>query len=223
MSNSIDRQYFSPNCILSLQGFTDDNGEDNSSQVMSVLTLAKCQIMSTPPAILQGGLTLLENLTQVVSSYTQSLLSGLNHPVDNTHVDSHYLELKKIDNKNRHLLVWQEEKDNPEAQKLEIELSTIQLFDLQDAIDQFTQDNQTLPQIKDELTPLSRRYRMSEVSVVEQTTPAALGFVSVCLAGLLLFFIPHPQEINDPNLEPQPINNEVEEEEEVEVIPPSEN
>ncbi|WP_308254331.1 DUF4335 domain-containing protein [Geminocystis sp. GBBB08] len=54
MSNSIERQYLSPNCILSLQGFTDENNSDESFPIMSVLTHAQCQIIGTP-VILTGG------------------------------------------------------------------------------------------------------------------------------------------------------------------------
>ena len=213
MSNPIERQYLSPNCVLSLQGFTDGDSEETSSSVMSVLTQAKCQIMGSPHS-LQGGLTFLENLTKTISSYTQGLLSGLTHPWEPKETDD-YIRLQKMTDKNRHLLIWQEKKDNID-QQIEIELSTIQLFDLQDVIDQFCRDENTLPQIQDELKPLSRRYRQSEVTIVEQSTPAALGLVSFSLAALLLFLIPHPTEIKDPNLEPQPTSSEVE------VIPPEE-
>ena len=213
MSNPIERQYLSPNCILSLQGFSDDDSEAIPSPVMSVLAQAKCQIVGSPHT-LQGGLTFLENLTQAISSYTQGLFSGLTHPWESSET-SDYIKLQKMTDKNRHLLIWQEEKDNSEKQ-IEIELSTIQLFDLQDAIDQLCRDENTLPQIQDQLKPLSRRYRQSEITIVEQSTPAALGLVSFSVAALLLFLIPYPSEIKDPNLEPQPTSSEVE------VIPPEE-
>jgi hypothetical protein len=213
MSNPIERQYLSPNCILSLQGFSDDDSEQTPSSVMSVLVQAKCQIIGSPHT-LQGGLTFLENLTKAISSYTQGLFSGLTHPWEPAET-SDYIQIQKMTDKNRHLLIWQEEKDNTDKQ-IEIELSTIQLFDLQDAIDQFCRDENTLAQIQDEIKPLSRRYRQSEVTIVEQSTPAALGLVSFSLATLLLFFIPYPTEIKDPNLEPQPTSSEVE------VIPPEE-
>ena len=213
MSNSIERQYLTPNCTLFLQGFADSENEATSSSVMSVLTQARCSIVGFPQS-LNGGLSFLKNLTQATSNYTQSILSGLTHPQQVESSD--YVELKKMDEKNRHLLIWQEEKDNPEKQ-VTVELSTVQLFDLLDAIDQFFQDENTLPEIKDELKPLSRRYRQAEVSFVEQSTPATLGLVSISLAAVLLFLIPYPKEIKDPNLEPQPVSNPVE------VIPPEEN
>jgi hypothetical protein len=206
MSNPIERQYLTPNCTLLLQGFSD--GDSNESlPVMSVLTQAKCQIVGSPHS-LQGGLTFFENLAKSISAYTQSLLSGLTHHWESTD-NSDYIHIEKNDSKNRHLLIWQENKDS-EEQKIEIELTTIQLFDLQDAIDQVYRDEYTLPQLQDELKPLSRRYRQAEISVVEQSTPAALGLVSFSLAAILLFLIPHPSKIEDPNLEPAPVNTESE-------------
>ncbi len=206
MSNPIERQYLTPNCILSLQGFSDTNNDENVP-VMSVLTQAQCQIIGVPDT-LQGGLAFLEHLTKAISAYTQGLLSGLTHPWD-VEENRDYIQIKKIIDKNRHLLIWQQEKDNNEKQ-FEIELSTIQLFDLQDAIDQFYQDKSTLPQLQDELQPLSRRYRQAEFSFVEQSTPAALGLVSISIVAALLFLIPNPSKIEDPNLKPIPTNSETE-------------
>ena len=208
MSNPIQRQYLSPNCTLFLQGFADADC-DQVLPVMSVLTNAKCQIMGLPE--LNGGLAFLTNLMTALSTYTQSLLSGLPHPpvtIDTTNSD--YIEFEKKDDQNRHrLIIWNGDKVNQEK-KVEIELSTIQLFDLQDTIDQLIQDQTTLPQIENPLQPLSRRYRQSEVSLVEQSTPAALGLVSISIVAAIMFIIPHPTKIEDPNLQPQPINNETE-------------
>jgi len=192
----------SPNCVLSLEGFTEENQNGEGITVMSVLTQAKCQIIGNP-ITLQGGLTFLEHLLHAVSRYTQDLLSGLNHPVEFTD-SSDYIFLTNLTDRKRHLLVWQEEKDKAENQ-LEWELTTLQLFDLLDALDQLCHDSHTLPQLKDEIKPLSRRYRQSEISFVEQSTSATVGFVGFALAAIALFFIPHPSTIQDPNQEPQPI------------------
>lgn len=56
MSSSIERQYMSPNCVLSLQGFSEESDNQEAISVMSVLTLAKCQIIGNSTT-LQGGLT----------------------------------------------------------------------------------------------------------------------------------------------------------------------
>lgn len=215
MSNSIQRQYLSPNCVLSLQGFTDEINGDESQPIMSVLTQAKCQIVGNP-VILSGGLVFIEHLMKAVSAYAQELLSGLNHSWEYTD-DTNYISLRKIPDKNRHLLLWQEKKEDTNHQ-LEIELSTVQFFDLLETIDQLSVDNYTLPQLQDHPQPLSPRHRQGDISIVEQSTPVALGFVGLTLAAIALFMIPNPTIIKDPNQEPRPTptqnNNEL--------IPPSE-
>lgn len=215
MSNSIQRQYLSPNCVLSLQGFTDEINGDESQPIMSVLTQAKCQIVGNP-VILSGGLVFIEHLMKAVSAYAQELLSGLNHSWEYTD-DTNYISLNKIPEKNRHLLLWQEKKEDTNHQ-LEIELSTVQFFDLLETLDQLSVDNYTLPQLQDNPQPLSPRHRQGDISIVEQSTPVALGFVGLTLAAIALFMIPNPTIIKDPNQEPRPTptqnNNEL--------IPPSE-
>ena len=211
MSNPIKRQYLSPNCILYVDGFGDDNS-DQISPVMSVLTQVQFQFIGGPDG-LHGGLNFLQNIINAISRYTQSLLSGLPHPPIKMDSDGDYIEFQKKDedHQNRHLLiVWDGDKSHNEK-KIEIELTTIQLFDLQDTIDQLAKDNTTLPQITNTLEPLSRRYRQSDVSIVEQSTPAVLGFVSLSIAAAIMFMIPHPTTIEDPNLETPAIENQTEE------------
>ena len=70
-------------------------------------------------------------------------------------------------------------KEDTENQ-LEIELSTVQLFDLLETLDQFLADSSTLPHLNDSLSPVSRRYRQMEVSLVEQSTPRSVWFSRVC-------------------------------------------
>ena len=201
MSISVQRQYSSPNCILSLQGFTDeDNGSGEGMPVMTVLTLAQCQIVGNPN-VLTGGLTLIQNLVKAVSAYSQEMLSGIDHSSE-TVDDSDYIAIGKLPNKNRHKLLWQEKKDQTEPQ-IEMELTTVQLFDLLETVDQLFADRNTLPQLEDQLQPLSRRHRRAEQSMVEQSTPATVGIASLALAAIALFLIPYPTEIKDPNLEPK--------------------
>lgn len=211
MSQTIERQYISPNCVLSLQGFSDDNSND-ITPVMSVLTQAKCEIVGISPP-LSGGLIFIQNLMKAVSAYSQEFLSGLTHSWESKE-ESDYISLSKLPEKNRHLLIWQKKKDDTNN-KLEIELSTIQLFDLLDTIDQLCLDKYTLPQLEDTLQPLSRRHRQAEVSIVEQSTPVSLGIAGLVLAAIALFMIPNPTTIKDPNEEPKPTPNNT-----TETLPP---
>lgn len=214
MSNTIERQYLSPNCILSLQGFSNENNTDGIQPIMSVLTQAQCQIVGNP-VILSGGLVFIEHLIKAVSAYAQQFLSGLTHTFEYTD-ETNYISITKVPEKNRHLLLWQEKKEDTNGQ-LQVELTTVQFFDLLDTIDQLSVDNNTLPQLQDELQPLSRRYRQGDISLIEQSTPAVMGFFGLTLAAITLFMIPNPTMIKDPNQELKPNNLENKNE----VIPPS--
>jgi len=207
MSFPIQRQYSSPNCVLSLQGFTDDNNQYDNSAVMTVLTLAQCQILGNPN-ILTGGVNFLQNLIKAVSKYSQERLSGLTHPSEIAE-ENDYITIEKLADKNRHKLIWQEKKEQTEKQ-IELELSTIQLFDLLETLDQLQADGNTLPQLEDKLQPLPRSYRRAEESFVQQSTPATVGIASLALAAIAMFMIPNPAEIKDPNLEPQPLPSKTE-------------
>jgi hypothetical protein len=199
MSISVQRQYSSPNCILSLQGFTDENISPEGSPVMTVLTLAQCQILGNPN-VLTGGITLVQNLVRAVSAYSQEMLSGLSQAEKIVDSLDDYITIEKLPEKHRHRLRWQEKKEQIDNQ-IEIDLTTVQLFDLLETIDQLCADQNTLPQVTDELHPLSRRHRRAEVSIVEQSTPATVGLASLALAAVALFMLPNPVEIKDPNLE----------------------
>lgn len=205
MSSLIERVYTSPNCILSLQGFAQEEEENNQKAIatMSVVSLASVQIVGYP--LLQGGLVFLEHLLKATSAYCQEFLSGLPHPVEFGD-NNHYIRFSFIQERRRHLLTWQPEKDKPEKQ-WQLELTTIQLFDLLDTLDQLLKDPYTLPQLQDEVKPLPRHYRRGETNLVEQSAPATLGFVGLAAAAVVLFLIPNPSTIKDPNQEPRPIRN----------------
>ena len=207
---NLQRNYSSPNCTLFLQGFSDDSS--NSAEglpILSVLISATCQIVGCETK-LTGGKDFFVNLAKAVSSYAQGFLSGIGHPQE-SQGESDLVYLEPLTEKNRHLLVWQPNKDN-EENKVELELTTVQLFDLVEAIDQFFADSRTLPDLNLDLHPVSRRYRQAEETIVQQSTPAALGLAGFALATVILFLIPIPSEIKDPRLEDERIkeNNSTE-------------
>ncbi len=198
---TIQRQYSSPNCMLLLEGFSDEQGSSvDGLPVMSVLVNAQCQILGCESK-LAGGKSFFEHLVKVVSAYAQGFLSGIHHP-GKMEADSDLIYLQKLPDKNRHLLIWQESKDNEDT-KVEIELTTVQLFDLVETVDQFLADKLTLPELSWELQPVSRRYLQVEENLVQQSTPAVLGIASLTLAAIALFFMPTPSEVKDPNREEQ--------------------
>jgi hypothetical protein len=189
------RQYSLPNCTLILDGFGDDFAPANPSDsrpLLSILTNVECRLIGANK-VLQGGRVFLENLVQAVSQYAQEFLSGVRHPQDPVHEPDH-VYLEKMD-QNLHRLVWYPSTDlNIPESPVKIEISTVQLFDLIEAIDQFFADTRTLPDLTLKLQPVSRRYHKVNESVASRTVPflAGLGSLVACFS----ICYPSPKSVN---------------------------
>ncbi len=187
---NIRRQYSLPNCTLVLEGF--DDGTSNFAQVLAVLSNVECHFV-TSKQMLTGGKVFFDHLVRTVSEYAQGLLSGLEHP-DGEAKPEGYMLIEHVESGNVHRLFWQqhlpEENDLPPDEVL---LTTTELFDLTEAIDQFLADSLTLPDFVLGLTPLSRRYRLPEQSFAERATPPIMGAGALALTAFALFFIPVPE------------------------------
>ncbi|MGK7884157.1 MAG: DUF4335 domain-containing protein [Crocosphaera sp.] len=192
---NIQRQYNLPNCTLVLQGLTNNTPTDNSDPrpVLSILVNTECRFLGISQK-LQGGSSLLENLVKTVSEYAQGYLSGIPHPVQSL-AEEDKINLESVSGKQLHRLTWYpaSQTDNP----VEITLTTVQLFDLVEAIDQFVADGVTLPNLTLQLKPLSRRYRPPDEPLAQRAVPATLGIASLVVAAFALFFIPSP-EVKEP-------------------------
>lgn len=225
---SIRRQYSLPNCTLILEGFNhwgDGLGDrtgmlDLRPQALTIVSNAECRIMGYSQ-VLTGGRDFLENLVSTVSQYAQGFLSGIPHPepLDQKPPRVH---LEKLD-LNRHRLTLEMEPALPpggtlsasdlttaspppaSTNSLQVDLTTVQLFDLVEAIDQFFADTQTLPDLTLQLQPVSRRYLKATTPFVERATPAAVGVSSLAIAATLLFFLPIP-EVKRPT-PPEPVKS----------------
>lgn len=204
---NIKRQYTLPSCTLILEGLSTDLATSNSSSLMSILVNAECRFLGSD-RILSGGRFFWESLVKAVSAYAQECLSGLRHSQDNkTH--SAGVHLEKVPPKNLHRLVWQPPADDPNPEKVEIELTTVQLFDLLEAVDQFFSDSLTLPELSLQLQPVSRRYNQTGEPLVQKAAPAALGITTLALAASALFFLPIPEvRKSEPKPESEPIPTE---------------
>lgn len=198
---NIKRQYSLPNCTLILEGlsdnFTESDSQDNRS-LLSILVNVECRFVGTSQT-LQGGRTFLENLAKVASAYAQEYLSGIPHPQD-TQGNEDLIRLEKIEGTDLHLLKWQPSTQMSQS-CVQLELNTVQLFDLVESLDQFFADCRTLPDFSLQLHPISRRYRPPDEPLRQRAVPAALGIGSVALMSLILFFFPIP-EIREPELNP---------------------
>lgn len=194
---NIKRQYSLPNCTLILEGLSDNlTGSDSQDNrpLLSILVNVECRFVGTSQT-LQGGRTFLENLAKVASAYAQEYLSGIPHPQD-IQGNEDLIRLEKIEDTDLHRLKWQ-----PSIQIsqfcVELELNTVQLFDLVESLDQFFADSRTLPDFSLQLHPISRRYRPPDEPLRQRAVPATLGIGSVALMALILFFFPIP-EIREP-------------------------
>ncbi|CCQ49614.1 DUF4335 domain-containing protein [Crocosphaera watsonii WH 8501] len=192
---NVQRQYNLPNCTLVLEGLTNNTPTDGSDPrpILSILVNTECRFLGISQK-LQGGSSLLENLVKTVSEYAQGYLSGIPHPVQSPS-DEDKINLERVPGKNLHRLTWHpsSQTDNP----VEMTLTTVQLFDLVEAIDQFVADSVTLPNLTLQLKPLSRRYRPPDEPLAQRAVPATLGIASLVVMAFALFFIPSP-EVREP-------------------------
>ncbi|NEZ64530.1 DUF4335 domain-containing protein [Leptolyngbyaceae cyanobacterium CCMR0082] len=193
---TIKRQYVLPNCSLILEGLSAD-----ASNVLSILANAEFKIVGIEQS-LSGGTEFFKALNSAVSAYCQRLLSGLDHP---EHMGSQTsLVTVEADEGQYHRLIVQPEclndssgdETDGKAPK-NIKLSTVQLFDMAEAIDQFYADTQTLPDVTVPLAPLPRKYVRPEEPLAKRAVPPVLGLGTLAVAALGLFFLPVP-ELTEP-------------------------
>lgn len=219
---TIKKQYILPNCTLTLEGLSEASEETNdvfAQQALSILVNAECHFVGSNQK-LSGGSVFFENLVKSVSAYAQEFLSGLPHR-QNSQTESSQIHIEKITDHNLHRLTFEPESDT-QQQKSEIELNTVELFDLVEAVDQFFADKYTLSSIRMELQSLGKRYRQRDEPLIQRLTPVGIGLASLAFATTTFFVIPIP-EISEPQSTPQSSPTEVEptplEERETEVDP----
>ena len=191
---TIQRQYSLPNCKLILEGLSDEVAvsSPNGRPLLSILVNAECRFAGSQQ-VLSGGRSFFEHLVKAVNAYAQECLSGLRHPQDSPREDGDAVHLEKVEATHLHRLTWEPAAEMNQA-KVELKLTTVELFDLIEAVDQFFADSRTLPDLSLQLQPLHRRYaRHVKESVVKKSVPAALGMVSLAAAGFAFFFLPIPE------------------------------
>ena len=209
---TIRRQYSLPNCTLVLEGLSDGSAASQLDirPVLSILMSAECYLTGLAEP-LTGGRDFFESLVRAVSSYAQEFMSGVHYPDRHGH-DLAMVQLHKIDANSHRLTVLssvadsQSQIDEKTQLSAEVDLTTVQLFDLVEAIDQFFADSQTLPELSLQLTPVSKRYVKSAEPVAKRALPAAVGVSSLALAAMAFFLVPVPevQRPKDPLPRPNP-------------------
>lgn len=207
---TIRRQYSLPNCTLVLEGLSDGSAASQLEKrpVLSILMSAECYLSSLAEP-LTGGRDFFESLVRVVSSYAQEFMSGVHYPDRHDH-DSGLVQLHRIDGNTHRLTILPASSDSgvqideKTQVSAEVDLTTVQLFDLVEAIDQFFADTQTLPELSLQLTPVSKRYIKSAEPVAQRALPAVIGVSSLALAAMAFFLVPVPevQRPRDPIRQP---------------------
>ena len=196
---SIRRQYSLPNCTLVLDGLSDGSstsGIADPRPIMSSLYNAECHFVGCEQPLL-GGRDFLTSLVTTVSNYAQAFLSGISHPLSEPAPS--LVSLVKGDRDNIHQLqaTLDPTNDRPNsadattaAQPTRVNLTTVQLFDLLEAIDQFLADKRTLPDIMIPLQPISKAIAQP---MATQAVPIGLGVASLLAASLIGYALPSPK------------------------------
>jgi hypothetical protein len=187
--SSIQRQFSLPNCTLLIEGFSDraKTGATESRPLITTLMNAECRFAGQG-STLQGGRDFLESLVNATSFYAQSVLSGVK-TLPSMNRNSIQFQSAGL---NRHRLSFQAPEAG-DASAQEFTLSSVQLFDLIEAIDQLLSDPQTLPDLSRTLEPISKRYVHSSHPITEQVVPAAIGVTSLAVAAIALSLLPAPE------------------------------
>ncbi|MEA5595318.1 DUF4335 domain-containing protein [Rivularia sp. UHCC 0363] len=197
---NIQRKYSLPNCTLLLEGLNDASKTTQYQEMrpeLSILVNAECTLSGyTQP--LAGGRQFFESLVRAVSAYAQEFLSNISNPQAHNS-ESELVQLEKI-NSNQHRLsvhsdMPQQDLNNGSnaKQTIKIDLNSVQLFDLVEAVDQFFADTQTLPELTLELQPVARGHSAVQGVLLEQAVPATLGLTSLAAAAIAFNLMPAPE------------------------------
>lgn len=195
---TIQRQYQLPNCSLILDGLSIDPTPGNE-EIMSLLVNAECRISGLERS-LNGGYNFFSALVRAVSQYSQEVLSGFAHP-QVAEDEPLLVHINPGEGPYHHLVIQPEVADlggASDGRAIDIKLSAVQLFDLSEAVDQFFDDRQTLPELVPMLAPLPRRFVRADEPLSDRLLPAALGVGSLVAATMAIGLLPIP-ELRNPN------------------------
>ncbi|MEM7553401.1 MAG: DUF4335 domain-containing protein [Cyanobacteria bacterium P01_A01_bin.84] len=196
---NIQRKYSLPNCTLLLEGLsaaTKTVQVQDLRPELSILVNAECKIAGYEKS-LAGGREFFESLVRSVSAYAQEFLSNIPNPEAHSS-DTELVSFEKVSDNHHKIIVNSEipEQDlatNNEKSALEMNLNTVQLFDLVEAIDQFFADTQTLPELTLSLQPVARRYGSNHEILIKEAVPATVGAASVAAAAIAFGLMPIPE------------------------------
>jgi hypothetical protein len=199
---TIQRQYNLPNCTLLLEGLGDPVviQQPNARPLMTILVSAECRI-TDQTTTLSGGREFFESFVRAVSQYAQEVFSGI-HRYDGSATVTPLVRFRKLGGDLHRLTVQPlatlSDRASVPPSATDIDLNTVQLFDLVEAVDQFFADTQTLPELALSLEPVSKRYIRSSEPIATRAVPVAVGLSGLALAAIAMSVIPIPK-VNKPD------------------------
>ena len=187
---TVQRQYILPNCNLVVEGMIAGDESDPTSPLTVVLN-SEFTFPGTSDR-LSGGREFLNAIVKTVSDYVQSLLSGVPHPLEESSSEAQPVALTPTEQHRHQLVATVAETDGATTQKT-VELNSVQLFDLVEAVDQLLADNGTLPDLTLQVAPLNRRHARPAEPATRRVIPAAVGISTLAASAALLFLVPVPE------------------------------
>jgi Domain of unknown function (DUF4335) len=210
---NIQRKYSLPNCTLLLEGLSDATRASHFQEMrpeLSILVNAECYLSGYNQP-LAGGREFFESLVRAVSGYAQEFLSTVPNPLAHN-TESELVQFQKIHSNLHRLIVHSDVQKSAEAKfnngkaPIQIDLNSVQLFDLVEAVDQFFADSQTLPELSLELQPVGKGSAIASQAFIKQAVPAGVGVSSLAVCALAFGLIPAPQ-VRQPEPKPQEQTN----------------
>jgi Domain of unknown function (DUF4335) len=210
---NIQRKYSLPNCTLLLEGLSDATRASHFQEMrpeLSILVNAECYLSGYNQP-LAGGREFFESLVRAVSGYAQEFLSSVPNPLAHN-TESELVQFQKIHSNRHRLIVHSDVQKSAEAKSnngkapIQIDLNSVQLFDLVEAVDQFFADSQTLPELSLELQPVGKGSGIASQAFIKQAVPAGVGVSSLAVAAIACGLIPAPQ-VRQPQPKPQEQTN----------------
>lgn len=188
---TIQRQYILPNCSLIVEGLVTGDENDLTAPLTVVLN-TECQFPGIPEP-LHGGREFLDALVQAVSTYAQTVLSGVvTHTTAKLATTTSPVTLTSNEN-HQHTLAADVTGTDGEVTRKTLTLNTVQLFDLTEAVDQLLSDSLTLPDMSLQVVPLQRRYIRPIEPTTQRVVPAAAGLSALVASAAFLFILPVPE------------------------------
>jgi Domain of unknown function (DUF4335) len=192
---TIRRQYSLPSCTLILDGLGNAADGNSSRPMMSSLVNAECHLAGQERPI-SGGREFFQQLIAAVSNYTQGMLSKIAQTPPSQQVGQ--VSIAQGASESQHRLVAP-----GEGGSVEWNLTTVQLFDLVEAIDQFLADGSTLPDLQVALRPAPKT---TSNQLARQAAPIGLGLSGLAATALAFMVMPTPTKVL-PNIAPTPVTS----------------